>query len=77
MNGTECSYEPLPLKSLDKIITPLADDETYFCDTCKRLFIGKLQWNAHAKSNKHKKIVEKQKKLEAKKEDIVEASKIE
>lgn len=55
----EPKQKPLPLKSSDKILTPLADDESFYCDTCQRIFIGKLQWNAHRKSNKHKRVVEK------------------
>lgn len=63
----ECEHKPLPLKPAEEALTPLANDESFFCDTCQRIFIGKLQWNAHMKSRRHKKVVQKQKQLEARK----------
>ncbi|XP_044758814.1 tRNA dimethylallyltransferase [Coccinella septempunctata] len=61
IEGSPCPYPALP--KLETVSSPNVDDDTYNCEICDRIFIGQLQWNLHLKSNKHKKIKEKQKKM--------------
>lgn len=65
--GTAPLIGPLPPEA------PLPDGhEPYTCSDCQRLFIGKLQWNAHQKSAKHQRVLKRLKRLaEKSKTDVV------
>lgn len=64
INGAESKYEPIPKKTIDSF--PNSEDETYHCETCNRIFVGIHQWDAHMKSVKHRKILNKKNKTDVK-----------
>lgn len=66
-----CNFTRLP--KLETLSSPNVDDKTHICEICKRIFVGQLQWNLHLKSNKHKKMKEKQKKIEVDQNTLDEA----
>lgn len=66
-----CNFTRLP--KLETQSSPNVDDKTHICEICKRIFVGQLQWNLHLKSNKHKKMKEKQKKIEVDQNTLDEA----
>ncbi|GLG92923.1 tRNA dimethylallyltransferase [Gryllus bimaculatus] len=58
LNGkTPTDIKPLPLEE------PLSNEPTSFhCEVCDRIFIGNIQWEAHIKSKKHKRVVQQKRK---------------
>ncbi|KAL3273478.1 hypothetical protein HHI36_014919 [Cryptolaemus montrouzieri] len=61
ISGTICHYEKL--SRIETVSNPNADDETYTCELCNRIFVGTFQWKIHLKSNKHRKAIEQRKKV--------------
>lgn len=57
LNGTDCTIQALPLVTRESL--PNSMDDSFFCETCQRVFVGNHQWNIHRKSTKHKKMVER------------------
>lgn len=63
--GTECKYQPLPKQQTNSI--PNSQDDTFKCEICNRIFVGNYQWSQHLKSHKHRKVLEKKRKIEKEK----------
>lgn len=61
LDGVEPKLQPIQPK--DSPRTGLDETVTNFCTDCNRRFIGEYQWNLHRKSNIHKKIVAKRRRL--------------
>lgn len=61
LKGEKASVEPLP-------ILPTIQHEylSRKCEICDRVFVDTIQWDIHLKSNKHKKALERKRKLEKK-----------
>jgi tRNA dimethylallyltransferase len=62
ISQTDCEYQPLPMQTTTTS-TANAEEDTYFCDICERVFVGSFQWSDHLKSNRHKKVIERKNKL--------------
>ncbi|CAG9827753.1 unnamed protein product [Diabrotica balteata] len=62
VNNTTCPHKPLPKQNLNS--APNSEDTTYNCDVCERVFVGDFQWTTHLKSHRHRKRLEKKRKLE-------------
>lgn len=61
LKGEKASVEPLPvLPSIEH------EYQSRKCEICDRVFVDTIQWNIHLKSNKHKRVVERKKRLEKK-----------
>ncbi|KAK0170018.1 hypothetical protein PV328_010632 [Microctonus aethiopoides] len=43
--------------------TDASNEKSNWCETCEKILIGDLQWNAHKNGGKHKKMAEKRRKL--------------
>lgn len=74
ITNTICAHKPL--KSNPVVLTPLAEDHSYYCEICERIFIGSFQWEAHMKSKKHQKVVRRKNlgQKEKVKESVVEST---
>lgn len=62
LDGVEINFKPIEVTENPR--SGLNDHVTHFCPDCNRRFIGDFQWNLHRKSNRHKKAIAKQKKIE-------------
>lgn len=59
MAKSTCAYTPLPLQ--DTQTFPTSETGTHTCEVCERVFVGKYQWEAHMKSHRHKRVLERKK----------------
>ncbi|XP_019864819.2 tRNA dimethylallyltransferase [Aethina tumida] len=64
LDNVECDIKPLAKMSSNS--KPNAEDVSYNCEVCDRVFVGQFQWQVHLKSNKHKKRLEHRNKEEKK-----------
>ena len=62
INGSDCKHKPLPMQQTSS--NPNSEDDTYFCETCERTFVGNFQWLDHLGSRRHKKMKERKSKQE-------------
>ncbi|ENN70881.1 hypothetical protein YQE_12286, partial [Dendroctonus ponderosae] len=53
--GTLSTIEPLPMR--DTVSVPNLLDDSYLCEVCNRIFVGKHQRDIHMNSRKHRKIL--------------------
>lgn len=57
ISQTPCSYQPLPMQEVKSSAN--AEDDTFYCDICDRVFIGTFQWEIHCSSKRHKRVKSK------------------
>ncbi|XP_076762182.1 tRNA dimethylallyltransferase [Xylocopa sonorina] len=67
MRGEKSEQKPSNETILRQKYINSSDKKRHYCNVCDRIFIGKLQWEAHLVSNKHKKVLRKKKLEEQKK----------
>ncbi|OXU29492.1 hypothetical protein TSAR_015845 [Trichomalopsis sarcophagae] len=48
----------------DAKLTDPSNETNHFCEVCQRVFIGELQWTEHMTGAKHKRVLEKKRRLE-------------
>lgn len=64
LRGEEPEERPINEHIENQKITDSSNEVQQYCEVCERIFIGELQWNAHLKGMKHKKVL-RAKKLQA------------
>lgn len=64
--SVELKIKPEAIPTVDQEVGVVDTKKTYHCDQCQRVFIGEFQWHIHLKSNRHKKIGERFRKLHKK-----------
>lgn len=52
MQEKQCQYDRMPFQDVRS--KPNAEDTTYKCIECNRIFVGDYQWEEHIKSRKHR-----------------------
>lgn len=57
LSNIPTQYNRLPF--IDIVSSPNSTDKTFECEICCRIFVGQFQWNEHIKSNKHKRMVQR------------------
>lgn len=69
IEGNE-STEIRPVERVDDSVVHRTD-VTHFCDVCDRRFVGDFQWNAHMRSHRHSKAVQKRRKAKLNEQKLV------
>lgn len=66
MEEKQCKFNSLTNRDYNNLtvgeITEMKTGQ-YYCKECNRLFIGAHNWKTHINSDKHKKAIKKQKKI--------------
>ncbi|CRK96849.1 CLUMA_CG009944, isoform A [Clunio marinus] len=60
----ERSIKIHPVEKIQRLVEGSNEETSFFCDVCKRVFIGDYQWKLHMNSNKHKRAIAGMKKRE-------------
>ncbi|XP_053596974.1 tRNA dimethylallyltransferase isoform X1 [Microplitis demolitor] len=55
------AQKSLNRSSQDENLTDSKNQESHWCETCKKILIGELQWNSHKNGAKHRKMEKKKK----------------
>ncbi|KAK2578470.1 hypothetical protein KPH14_011639 [Odynerus spinipes] len=65
LRGEKPEEKPLNENIENQKITDSSNEVQHYCEVCDRIFIGELQWNAHLKGMKHKRILQRAKRMQA------------
>ncbi|XP_047360777.1 tRNA dimethylallyltransferase isoform X1 [Vespa velutina] len=64
LRGEKPEEKPINENVENQKNTDSSNEVQHYCEICERIFIGELQWNAHINGLKHKKILQRMRKME-------------